>query len=156
MPEVTKSLDVPVPAIQVWKALADFGAIDRFHPGLTGSHLKGEQASGVGTIRQCYLSGGGHIIEKVIDWKEGESYTIEVTETSLPLKRARTTLSVVSTDANTSRVSMTIDYVPKHGAIGKRRQGSYEKRRGEQALAMRAASVSSSMVDDLLSAPAAS
>ena len=45
MPEVTESLDIPVPTIRVWNALADFGAIDRFHPGLTGSHLKGEQAS---------------------------------------------------------------------------------------------------------------
>ncbi len=80
--------------------------------------MKGEQASGVGAIRQCDLMGGGHIVEKVIDWKDGESYTIEVTETSLPLKRARTTLSVAPTDVNASRVTMTIDYTPTYGPIG--------------------------------------
>lgn len=118
MNKVTVAQDIPVPSERVWSALADFGNIDRFHPGLTDAALKGEQASGVGAVRQCNFKGGGHIVEKVTDWSDGSSYTIEVTETSLPLKRAKTTMSVTAVDANKSRVSMTIEYVPKYGLIG--------------------------------------
>ena len=44
----------------VWRRLADLGGIHQFHPGLSGSHLLGEQAEGIGAQRRCELKGGGH------------------------------------------------------------------------------------------------
>lgn len=118
MSTVTVTQDIPVAADRVWQALADFGNIQRFHPGLKGSHVKGDKASGVGAVRQCDLKAGGHIVERVTEWSDGKGYTIEVTETTLPLKRARTSLSVSPGSGNASRVSIHMDYTPKYGPVG--------------------------------------
>lgn len=117
MGSVTVRHDSDAPAGQVWSALADFGNIHLFHPGLSGSHLTGDKAGGVGTTRRCDLNGGGYLLEEVVDWRDGRSYTIEVTESSFPLKSARTTLAVEPAGTG-SRISMTIRYKPKFGLLG--------------------------------------
>lgn len=118
MSTVTVTQDIPVAPDRVWQALADFGNIQRFHPGLKSSRLTGDKASGVGAVRRCDLKAGGHIVERVTDWTDGKGYTIEVTETSLPLKRATTSLSVAPAGGNGARVSISMDYTPKYGPVG--------------------------------------
>ncbi len=103
----------------VWELLADFGNIDFFNPNLKDSYLlEGSASHGVGTLRQCNLADGkNYIRERVVDWKEGESYTIEIFEGTMPLKNILTTLRVVPHGTG-SLLSMEMEYTPKYGPLG--------------------------------------
>lgn len=115
---VTKTL--PVPAEDAWKLLADFGNIAAFHPGLSGSHLlEGSQPAGLGAERRCDLKDRNHLVERVVDWRDGESYTVDIIETSMPLRRAQATLSVSPLSAETCDATMTVDMTMKYGVLGK-------------------------------------
>lgn len=105
---------------QVWQALADFGNISVYNPGIPKSYLTSAQSVGIGATRHCDLSQPGMALEeRIIDWKEGEAYTIEVHggEKLPPVEHMQVTLAVRS-EANGSIASTVIVYQPKYGVIG--------------------------------------
>ena len=105
---VTKN--IAASADRAWAALADFGNIANFHPGLSGSHLlDGSAANGVGAERRCDIKDGNYLVERVRDWHEGQSYTIDIIESSMPVRRATATLSVKPIDAHHSQAAMVVD-----------------------------------------------
>ncbi|MEO7222310.1 MAG: SRPBCC family protein [Devosia sp.] len=103
-----------------WALMADFANIDFFNPHLTGSHLiEGSPACGLGTERQCDLKGSkGYFREKVIDWQEGRSYTVDIYEGTLPVDRTVTTLGLAPWASGGTRLYMETDYTPRHGVLG--------------------------------------
>ncbi len=115
---VTKN--IAASADRAWAALADFGNIANFHPGLSGSHLlDGSAANGVGAERRCDIKDGNYLVERVRDWHEGQSYTIDIIESSMPVRRATATLSVKPIDAHHSQAAMVVDMTMKFGLLGK-------------------------------------
>lgn len=99
--------------------MADFANIDFFNPHLSGSHLmEGSPECGVGTIRQCDLKGGmGYFRERVVDWQEGRSYTVDIYEGTLPVDHTVTTLGLVPQPSGTL-LYMETSYTPRHGLFG--------------------------------------
>ena len=102
-----------------WALLSDFGNIDFFNPNLKDSYLlEGSSETGVGTLRQCNLADGkNYIRERVVDWKEGESYTIDIYEGTMPLTNILTTLGV-RPKGQGSELFMEMEYTPKYGPVG--------------------------------------
>ncbi len=102
------------PSADLWAYLADFGNIQAFHPFLKGSHLtEGTQSCEVGGTRQCDMKDGNFLKERIVEWEEGSHYTVEIYETSLPVKKARATLGVRPMDDHASVAYMTMDFTPK-------------------------------------------
>ncbi len=118
MSDLSVSREIGAPAERVWAALADFGNIQAFHPGLSGSSLIGDQAQGVGALRRCDVKSGGYLEERVVDWVEGERYSVAITKTSFPIKDAHATLSVEPRGADGSRATMQVRFKPKFGPLG--------------------------------------
>jgi len=54
----------------------------------------------VGTVRGCEVPGFGNVVETVVDWKEGESLTFEVSTVG-PVKKTVMTWSVREEDGAT-------------------------------------------------------
>lgn len=107
-------------ADRAWDALADFGNIHLFNPHLSGSHLvEGGGSCGVGTRRQCDLKRGGALHERVVEWRPGESYMVEVSAPSMPVANMRTTMAVRSVAEGVCEVSMDCRYQPKYGILGR-------------------------------------
>lgn len=117
--EVTRTIDQP--AARVWELLADFQSIAAWNPNLSASYLlDGSQAQGVGASRQCDLADGKNWIrERITDWKEGESYSIDIFEGTMPLASASATLGVRPLGPDRSEAFMRFDYVPKMGVVGR-------------------------------------
>lgn len=117
--EVTRTIHQPV--ARVWELLADFQNIARWNPNLNDSYLlEGSQEQGVGASRQCDLADGKNWIrERITDWKEGEAYSIDIFEGTMPLASASATLGVRSLGPNRSEAYMIFDYVPKMGVVGR-------------------------------------
>lgn len=76
-----RSVLINAPKDKVWKALADFGNVMNLSTNVTKSYLTSEKKTGVGTMRHCDLSRmGAQLEERIVDWKERESMTIDIFE----------------------------------------------------------------------------
>lgn len=109
----------PASAAACWAYLADFGQIDLFNPHLSGSHLlPGSPESGLGCERQCDLKDGrNHLRERVVDWQEGRSYTVQIIASTMPIRDAFTTLALEPV-AQATRLVMEMRYEPRFGLLG--------------------------------------
>ncbi len=103
-----------------WALMADFGNIDFFNPHLSESRLiGGSQQHGVGTERQCDLKGGrGYIRERIIDWQEGRSYTVDIYDGSMPVDDMHTTLGLEPRPGGGTELFMETTYRPRYGVLG--------------------------------------
>ncbi|BDM79768.1 SRPBCC family protein [Acaryochloris marina] len=121
MGKVYVEVQIPAPTSDVWNVLANYGEIYKFNPGVANSFiLDGSVAKGVGAHRRCDLSDGkNHVLERVTHWKEGESYTVDIYDGTMPLRTAQARLGVRSNTGATSVAFMEMEYVPKFGVIGR-------------------------------------
>ena len=98
---------IVAPKEVLWRYLSDYSNIYKFHPLLKNSHfVEGSCAAGLGATRQCDMLDGSFLKEKVTEWQEGSHYTIDVYETSLPVRKAKATLGL-----RTSSYKETIAYM---------------------------------------------
>lgn len=103
-----------------WALMADFAHIDAFNPHLERSAiLEGSPAvCGLGTARQCDLKDGrGYLRERVVDWQEGRSYTVDIIESTLPVDGTQTTLGLEPLGDGT-RLFVETRYQPRWGIAG--------------------------------------
>ncbi len=120
MKTIERAVTLQTSASNAWIALREFGDIDRFNPNLKESHLlEGSPATGIGARRHCTMSDGkNYIREEVIDWREGQGYTVDIFEGTMPLRTAQATLRIEPSGASACEVSMSLTYEPKFGALG--------------------------------------
>ena len=106
---------INAPKNELWSYIADFSNIYRFHPLLSDSHFtNGSDSCEIGSTRQCNMKDGGFIKEKMVDLKQGSSYTITIEETSMPVKKAIVTMGVNELSKEKSEVYMHMDMTPKN------------------------------------------
>ncbi|MFQ5473616.1 MAG: SRPBCC family protein [Dehalococcoidia bacterium] len=108
---------INAPADKVWSVLSDLGSIYKWNPGISHSHSTSDEASGENATRQCDLPNGGFLRERAFNWREGEGYTIDVYETTLPLKKNHVDFRLASRGDSTV-VALITDYELKYGPIG--------------------------------------
>lgn len=103
-----------------WHYLSDFANIDVFNSNLSKSYLLNpDHKVGVGTLRQCDLTDGkNYLREKIIEWKEGEYYVIDIYESSFPMKRQATKFGLLPQTDGGTLIYMEFDYKVKFGPIG--------------------------------------
>lgn len=111
---------VDAPKANVWAILADLGGIQNFHAGVSKSYYTSEQHDGIGAARVCELLPMGKIEETATEWRDGESYKLNITplEKAPPFKEAFGRLAVKEEGQGT-RVSMEVTYTLKFGPLGK-------------------------------------
>ncbi len=99
----------------VWNHLSEFENIHKFHPLLKSSgYIEGSCDHSSGSTRQCNMIDGSYLKERIVDWQEKSHYSIEVFDTSLPVKDSRATLGVNKIDANNSLAYMYISLQAKY------------------------------------------
>jgi ribosome-associated toxin RatA of RatAB toxin-antitoxin module len=113
--EIKLNRQVEAPASALWNYIGDYSNIHRFHPLLKGSDfIEGADSCEIGATRQCDMKDGNYIKERITDWKEGSHYTVDIYETSMPLRSAKATIGVRSNGENTSEVYMEMSMEPKY------------------------------------------
>ena len=103
---------------KVWEVLADFGGISRWSPGVRHSYSTSESNHGLLATRHCELpKGDDYLDEQILDWREGESFKVEIYETNLPLHRNVVEFSIRA-DGSDTIVTVAPDYALKYGLLG--------------------------------------
>ena len=115
---IEQKMTVNVAASKVWAVLDDFGSIERFSPTVKHSPVVGAKASGLGAERKCHFEDGTCAVEKIVEYKEGESLRVELTEHPMPFKQFFAVMKVVSVDDKRSEISMAMEFTPKFGPLG--------------------------------------
>ncbi|MDP5274916.1 SRPBCC family protein [Chengkuizengella axinellae] len=115
---VKNIMRVQVPSTKIWEVLRDFSSLERFAPTIESSPLVNDKSSGLGAKRLCTFHNGSNLIEEIIEYQEGQSFKIEISEHSMPLKSQHAEMKVEKVDANTSEISMSVDFVVKGGPFG--------------------------------------
>ena len=106
---------IEAPSEELWAYLADYSNIHRFHPLLKGSHFtEGTQTCEIGSTRQCDMKNGDYLREKITDWKDQSHYSVNVYETSMPIKESSATLGVRPLDGSRTEVYMNLEMTPKY------------------------------------------
>ena len=114
---VTSRTNIDAPPDKVWSVLADLGSIYKWNPGVAKSHTTSELTQGEGATRHCDLDDKNYLEERAFDWREGESFKIDVFESSMPLESNIVSFQIAPA-GDATRVSVTADYKLKFGPIG--------------------------------------
>jgi len=117
MGSYSTNVTIDAPAGQVWDVLSDLGSIYKWNPGITHSRLTSDAPPGEDATRQCDLPNGGFLRERAFNWRDGEGYTIEVYESTLPMERSEVDFRITP-HGESSVVALMIDYKLKYGPIG--------------------------------------
>ncbi len=109
MTRVSSEIEINVSKEEIWNILADLGSVGLWNPGVTKAHYISEAKHGVGAARHCDLPDGGYVKERATEWTPGESFTLEITEGTIPFSSAFGTVALKG-DQRKSVVSYTLRY----------------------------------------------
>ncbi len=119
-PGMTKmfyEVEVNAPKAEVWKLLADFDNLS-WTRSVTSARYLNEKREGIGMARHCDLESGGHIVERITRWREGNGFTYVVDDASDPISTESYATWNISGDERQSKVSFEVNYKLKYGIIG--------------------------------------
>ena len=122
MAKVVIHQKVKAPLSVVWPIWDDYGNIDRFHPGLSSSHLVEDETlkTGMGSKRQCNLDDGKNWIqEEIIEYVPKKKIVIDAYAGTMPLKKAIASFEFMPVGARETEIVFHMDFEPKMGLLGK-------------------------------------
>ncbi len=128
------SVRIEAPKERVWEVLSDLGSIYKWNPGITHSFTTSDEAKGENAMRQCDLPDGGFLRERAFNWSEGEGFTIEIYETSLPLKESFVDFRATP-EGEATVVNLKMDYKLKFGPIGALMDAAFAGRQARNGMA---------------------
>ncbi len=98
--------------------MADFGGVARFHPFVEKADRLSEQNEGVGARRKCNFYDGNSVVERVIEWQEGQRIKVELSQITLLMKTATAEFRVVPSGEGECEALLTMHFTPKFGPLG--------------------------------------
>lgn len=114
---LSERVDIEASAADVWKVLADFGAVADWAPYMKTCHLIGEQTAGVGIRRGMRHAWGFRFEEKVTDWTEGRGFSFDVLRAPFPMTHVKESW-VITGGNGTTTVATQVSYGMSLSAVG--------------------------------------
>jgi len=108
---------------EVWGKLRDISLADRYMPGVIRTQITTEQKSGVGTTRKMFETDTRSLDETVVAWKEGNGFAVRVHRgeegAPFPFREASLLYWIDRVDDGHALVTVSMQYVPRGGALGR-------------------------------------
>jgi carbon monoxide dehydrogenase subunit G len=119
MLQITRTIDIDAPIEDAWKVLAKLDDVQNFIDSISRSVYNTDQKEGVGASRTCDVDGFGTIVEEMVEWNDGESFsfTIEGGPTMMKSALSNWRLERKSEFQTTLHVTSTIEV--RYGALGR-------------------------------------
>ena len=117
----TKQITLNKSQKEVWNIVSDLGAIYKFHPGVKKSYYTTISLDTIGAARICELYPSGKILETVVEWRNNRGFLLQIEpiEKAPPVKNFTGKFELSEFNENHTKVSLTISYEMKLGALGK-------------------------------------
>ena len=119
MSNFSAQIKITAPKEQVWAVLSDLGSIYKWNPGIAHSYSTSETSGCEGATRHCDIQTPlkGYLEERAFDWREGESFKIDIYDTNFPLKKNVVQFSLRA-DGSDTVVEVSPEYQLKFGVLG--------------------------------------
>jgi uncharacterized protein YndB with AHSA1/START domain len=125
MPQFTINRHINAPVETVWAVLRDFGDIQRWSPGVTGSELTSQGPVSEGSTRHCDFAPFGGVNERVDRHEPNERLTVNLYETfKLPISGAVADFNIAPHDDGTE---LTLHYRYTPNLLGRTAKGYTDK-----------------------------
>ncbi|OLS19270.1 MAG: hypothetical protein HeimC3_46360 [Candidatus Heimdallarchaeota archaeon LC_3] len=118
MSTITKTKIIEINSDRIWEIIMDFKNVHYYNPYVDTVDLITNIDSEVGATRVCHFYNGMKFKEQIID-KKNDEVTIEILEGAPGVKKNIASFLVKSLDENKTEVTMTINYTPKYGILGR-------------------------------------
>ena len=115
---VSKTIKVKIPAGKVWEVLNDYGKVFNYAPAIKSSPIIGKKKTGLGAKRKVTFHQGASLVEEIVDYQDGRGYKMDLSELEGPFKSMQGEMWVDSIDADSSEITMAVDFQIKGGSIG--------------------------------------
>jgi len=109
MTRVTSEIRIEAPKDKVWEVVADLGSVSVWNPLLANSHYTSEAKEGLEAARHCDFPDGGYVKERTLEWKPGETITLEIYEGTVPFTTATGSFSLVE-DGDGTITTLALEY----------------------------------------------
>ena len=109
MTRVESEIRIDASKEKVWDVIADLGSVSVWNPVLAGSHYTSEAKQGLDAARHCDFPDGGYVKERTLEWNDGESIKLEITEGTIPFENATGSISVAD-DGDGTMATLAIEY----------------------------------------------
>jgi uncharacterized membrane protein len=122
MSSVTREIQIDAPRERVWAILANIGSVQDYSPGVVKSYYTSDIKEGVGTSRHCDLLPTGTVEERIVNWRDGEQYSIEIYD-GTEVRYTGVAHFTLKRGGERTTVTQTMDYRPTEdptGAVGSR------------------------------------
>ena len=111
---INATISINASKSDVWQIWSKFTNVADYIAMIPKSYGIGDKESGLGSCRRCDISEKMQVDERITAWNEGNSFSMEVYEsTGLPLDIMEVDFSVQKIDNNTTQASMAIRYKMK-------------------------------------------
>ena len=125
MPEFTITRQIEAPVEKVWEVLNDFGDIQRWSPGVSGSELTSEGPVKEGSTRHCDFAPLGGVNERIDKYEPNRRMTVNLYETfKLPISGAVADFNLGAHDGGTE---LTIHYSYTPNLLGRLLKGTTDR-----------------------------
>ena len=99
-----------VPRDRVWNVLKDFGGHYRFNPYVEYSPIINGITQGLGSERELRFYDGPAVKQKIIDYEEGRMILVGITESSWPIKRGWTRVTLEDAGEDACQLDYHLNY----------------------------------------------
>lgn len=108
---------INAPKEKVWLVLNNIEEVENYNPQVSDATCLSDNHEGVNASRQCTMDDGTTVKEKVLAIDPGNSMTMELYESSWPVKNMKWTTSIETKDGATL-VKQDLEYNVRYGAFG--------------------------------------
>lgn len=106
---VTKTIDLPVSASEVWAVVGDFNGLPKWNAGVDRSELSND-----GRRRTLYLEAGGTVVEDLLEHDNAaRRVSYSIVQSAVPVGRHKATMIVHERGPSQSTVHWTCEFEPK-------------------------------------------
>jgi len=107
------------PREAVWNNLKDFASVQNYHPTVTSSTRLNDKVTGIGAERSCTFNDGNTILERIIDYYEGDHYVVDIFDMGkMPLKSAQAIVGIRMGVDGLAELFMSMEFKAKFGPLG--------------------------------------
>ncbi|MGI9284758.1 MAG: SRPBCC family protein [Pseudomonadales bacterium] len=111
-----------LPRAEAWTKLQDLTLAHFYVPGIIKTEIVTEQTVGVGASRRVYQETDDYLNETVIDWVEGQGFTLRLHRDNgsapFPFQQASYTYHLRDSGNGHTRVDTTLEYAMGAGCLG--------------------------------------
>ena len=115
---IETTIDIDAPADEVWRKLAKLDDVQSWVRSVKKSYYSSDQTEGVGAERTCEVQGFGTLREKIVQWRDGESFAYTAEGMPSVVKHAQNTWRIEPISERQTRVRSRIQMETRYGIIG--------------------------------------